>query len=142
MRIPDKDCARQSANISLNTESTLRAVVWSILPNCFTNLLLSTVRIWSNMICPNFLRNLTGTRVGYGLPLVVIGATIIVLMWWFISSGEIIKQKRRRRKRRRRQVLQSHIIVITLHNSLVPCPLSNNEHQNTVCYFLRYITNI
>ena len=44
----------------------------------FTRRVLSTVRIWSKTICPDFRWNLTAIRVGYSRPCVVMGATITV----------------------------------------------------------------
>lgn len=52
------------ASISLRSERTFWPVASSILPRRFTNRFLSTVRIWSRTICPVFLWNLIGTRVG------------------------------------------------------------------------------
>jgi hypothetical protein len=56
------------------------AVASSILPSRFTSRVLSTVRIWSKTIWPFLRWNLTGIRVGYGRPLVVIGAMMTVSM--------------------------------------------------------------
>ena len=68
------------ANISRSTSSTAVAVLVSIRPSFLTSRDWSTERIWSRMICPFFPLKRQATLVGYGRPLVVIGATITVRM--------------------------------------------------------------
>jgi hypothetical protein len=75
------------ASISWRPAVTLGCVRASSRPSLRTSLALSTVRSWSRTTCPSLRWNRQGTRVGYDLPFVVIGATITVRMYWFISSG-------------------------------------------------------
>ena len=82
----------QGANISANDSRTRLAVESSTFPRTLTNLLLSTVLIWSSTICPFLPLKEVLILVGYSLPVVVIGAIMTVRMCLFISSGEIIRQ--------------------------------------------------
>ena len=84
----------QYTNISTSISDTLFAVLSDVLPNRFTNLSLSIVRIWSRATCPVLPLNLSCTLDGYCRAAVVIGAMIIVRNHWFISSGDIIRQGR------------------------------------------------
>ena len=87
-------CAHQGANMVSSAARTAVAAVLLIRPSRVTSRPLSTVRIWSSTIWPALRWNVTGTRVGYGRPLVVMGATMTVWMCRFISSGEMITQGR------------------------------------------------
>ena len=82
----------QGANISANVSRTRPAVGSSIFPSTLTNLLLSTVLIWSSTICPFLPSKDVLILVGYSLTAVVIGAMMTVRICLFISFGEIMRQ--------------------------------------------------
>lgn len=77
-----------STNVSFITSFTFSTSLSVKVSKRFTILRLSIVRIWSNAIQPLICLCFTSTRVGYGLELLVIGATTIVCKNLFISSGD------------------------------------------------------
>jgi len=84
LRITDSDwgCGipGHGANSSPNRRSTASQVFRSSRPSLRTSRSLSTVRIRSSTTWPTLPLNLQATRVGYGRPLVVMGAMMTVRM--------------------------------------------------------------
>lgn len=77
-----------STNVSFITSFTLSTSLSVKVSKRFTILRLSIVLIWSNAIQPLVCLCFISTRVGYGLELLVIGATTIVCKNLFISLGD------------------------------------------------------